>query len=192
MKNFCKVTSAAVIVALMSAMPVMAQIDNGMDFTTSFPFYVQNTKLPAGAYQITQSDIDTKQVLVRSADDRYSVFVDFIPTQADQPHKQSDVNFHKYGTADYLNRIWVEGQRYGLRVVPSKAEKKPRPQQLPMKTRLSAASIERLSVLSAERNFQHTVNAPCVRNERDDVTQPLLHIITRFSLTLQGAATHTA
>jgi hypothetical protein len=124
MKNFCKVASAAGIVALMSAMPVLAQIDTGMDFTTSFPFYVQNTKLPAGSYQITQSDIDTKQVLVRSPDDRYSVFVDFVPTQADQPHKQSDVTFQKYGTVDYLNRIWVEGQRYGLKVVPSKAEKK--------------------------------------------------------------------
>jgi hypothetical protein len=34
------------------------------------------------------------------------------------------VTFLKYGTVDYLNRTWVEGQRYGLKVVPSKTEKK--------------------------------------------------------------------
>ena len=136
MKSFCKIASAAAILVLGSAMPVVAQIDNGMDFTTSFPFYVQNTKLPAGSYQVTQSDVDTKWLLVQSADDKYSVSVEFIPTQADQPHKQSDVTFLKYGTVDYLNRTWVEGQRYGLRVVPSKTEKKLRQQQLRLNTRL--------------------------------------------------------
>jgi hypothetical protein len=38
------------------------------------------------------------------------------------PH--SDVTFHKYGDTEYLNRIWVEGQRYGMKVDPTKAETK--------------------------------------------------------------------
>ena len=34
------------------------------------------------------------------------------------------VNFHKYGNTDFLNRIWVEGQRCGMKVDPTKAEAK--------------------------------------------------------------------
>jgi hypothetical protein len=34
------------------------------------------------------------------------------------------VNFHKYGNTDFLNRIWVEGQRYGMKVDPTKVELK--------------------------------------------------------------------
>jgi hypothetical protein len=34
------------------------------------------------------------------------------------------VTFHKYADVDYLNRIWVAGQRYGMKVEPTKAEQK--------------------------------------------------------------------
>jgi hypothetical protein len=34
------------------------------------------------------------------------------------------VNFHKYGNTDFLNRIWVEGQRCGMKVDPTKVELK--------------------------------------------------------------------
>jgi hypothetical protein len=43
---------------------------------------------------------------------------------AEQPHADSDVTFHKYGDVEYLNRIWVVGQRYGMKVEPTKAELK--------------------------------------------------------------------
>jgi hypothetical protein len=102
----------------------MAQIDTGMNFTTSFPFYAQNTKLPAGSYRVTQSDMDSNELLIQSTDGKYSLFVDFVPTHAEQRHKQSDVTFHKYGTVEYLNRIWVEGQHYGMKVEPTKAQKR--------------------------------------------------------------------
>jgi len=35
------------LLSLLSVMPLAAQIDNGVDFTTSFPFYAGDTKLPA-------------------------------------------------------------------------------------------------------------------------------------------------
>jgi hypothetical protein len=38
----------------------------------------------------------------------------------DHPH--SDVTFNKYGDTEYLNRIWVEDQEYGMKVDPTKAE----------------------------------------------------------------------
>jgi hypothetical protein len=112
------------LLSLLSVMPLAAQIDNGVDFTTTFPFYAGNAKMPAGSYRITQSDIDSSVLQIQSVDGPYSAFVDFIPTHAEQPHPQSDVTFHKYGDTDYLNRIWIDGQRFGMKVDPTKAETK--------------------------------------------------------------------
>ena len=124
MKTILRLAFAAATFATIGTPCALAQIDNGMNFTTSLPFYAQNSKMPAGAYQITQTDVDSNELLIESADHKYSAFVDFITTRADQPHKQSDVTFHKYGNTEYLNRIWVEGQRYGMKLVPTKSEKK--------------------------------------------------------------------
>src|ERR1700688_584738 len=112
------------LLSLLSVMPLAAQIDNGVDFTTTFPFYAGNAKMPAGSYRITQSDIDSSVLQIQSVDGPYSAFVDFIPTHAEQPHPQSDVTFHKYGDTDYLNRLWIDGQRFGMKVDPTKAETK--------------------------------------------------------------------
>ena len=124
MKSFYKVALTTAVFVLGSTLPVMSQIDNGLDFTTSFPFYAGNTKMPAGSYKITQADVDASELLIQSADGKYSAFVEFIATRSNQPHQQSDVTFQKYGSVDYLDRIWVEGQTYGMKVDPTKAEKK--------------------------------------------------------------------
>jgi hypothetical protein len=112
------------LLSLLSVMPLAAQIDNGVDFTTSFPFYVGNAKMPAGSYKISQTDIDSSVLQIQSSDGAHSALVEFIPTHAEQPHSQSDVTFHKYGDTDYLNRLWVNGQRYGMKVDPTNAETK--------------------------------------------------------------------
>lgn len=124
MKSLSKVAVKMALLSLLSAMPLMAQIDNGMNFTTSFPFYAGNVKMPAGSYKITQTNIDDSELLIESNDGKFSAFLEIIPTQAEEPHAHSDVTFHKYGDTDYLNRIWVEGQRYGMKIEPTKAEKK--------------------------------------------------------------------
>jgi hypothetical protein len=124
MKSFCKIALATTVLVLGSAFPAMSQIDNGVDFTTSFPFYAGNAKMPAGSYKITQTDVNANELLIQSVDGKYSAFLGFFPTRSDQPHKQSDVTFQKYGSVDYLDRIWVEGQRYGMKVDPTNAEKK--------------------------------------------------------------------
>jgi hypothetical protein len=105
--------------------PVTAQIINGVDFTTSFPFYAGNAKMPAGAYTITQPQGDDNTVLlIESKSGSHSAFLDNIPTQAANPHPQSDVTFKKYGTTDYLSQVWVAGQNYGMELVPTKVEQK--------------------------------------------------------------------
>src|SRR3984885_958433 len=124
MKNVSKLVAGMGLLSLLSVMPLAAQIDNGVDFTTSLPFYVGNAKMPAGSYKITQSDMDAPILEIQSNNGVHSALVDFIPTQSAQPHPHSDVTFHKYGDTEYLNRIWVEGQEYGMKVDPTKAETK--------------------------------------------------------------------
>ena len=126
MRRLSKIAVAGAFLALGFTLPVTAQIVSGtpMNFTTSFPFYAGNAKMPAGSYRITASDFDDNELQIQSLDKKYSAFVDFIPTQSEQPHKQSDVTFHKYGNTEYLNRIWIQGQQFGMKVYPTKAELK--------------------------------------------------------------------
>jgi hypothetical protein len=124
MKNLSKLIAGIGLLSLLSVMPLAAQIANGVDFTTSFPFYAGNAKMPAGAYKITQSDMDESILQIQSNDGLHSALVEFIPTHSAQPHPHSDVTFHKYGGTEYLNRVWVEGQEYGMKVDPTKAETK--------------------------------------------------------------------
>jgi hypothetical protein len=125
MKSFGRVAVKMTILSVLSAMPLVAQIDHGVDFTTSFPFYVGNTKMPAGSYRITQAESEASEMLlIENKDSKDAAYVDFIPTQSAEPHAHSDVTFHKYGDTEYLNRIWVEGQQYGMKVDPTKAELK--------------------------------------------------------------------
>jgi hypothetical protein len=112
------------LLSLLSVMPLAAQIVNGVDFTTSFPFYAGNAKMPAGSYKIIQSDMDSNILQIQGNDRVHSAFVDIIPTQSAEPHSHSDVTFHKYGDTEYLDRIWIEGQEYGMEVDTTKAETK--------------------------------------------------------------------
>ena len=123
MNRISKLVVKMGFLSLLSAMPLVAQIDNGVDFTTSFPFYAGDTKLPAGHYKVTQPDINEDLLQVESLNDgAHSVFVQFWPTQSLQPHSQSDVAFQKIGNTDYLNGVWIEGQNYGIKIAPSKDE----------------------------------------------------------------------
>ena len=124
MKNASKLVVGMGLLSLLSAMPLAAQIVDGVDFTTSFPFYVGNAKMPAGSYKITPSENDESILQIQSTDGARSALIDFLPTHSEQPHPQSDVTFHKYGDTEYLNRIWVAGQRYGMKVEPTKGETK--------------------------------------------------------------------
>ena len=124
MKTFGKITVMAAVFTLMSAMPLVAQIVNGLSFSASSSFYAGNTKFPAGSYTITQSNVDNNILQVESTNDKYSGYFEALPTQSEQPHPKTEVTFHKYGGVDYLNRVWIQGQQYGLQAEQTKAEKK--------------------------------------------------------------------
>jgi hypothetical protein len=122
MKNTGKLVVQMGLLSLLSVMPLAAQIDNSVNFTTSFPFYAGDSKLPAGHYKVTQPDADNDLLRVESINGMHSVFVEFVPTQSAQPHPKSDITFEKYGDTNYLNRVWIEGQNYGIKIAPGKVE----------------------------------------------------------------------
>jgi hypothetical protein len=124
MNNIGKLLIKMGLLSLLSVMPLAAQMHNGVDFTASFPFYAGDAKLSAGNYKVFQPDMNIDLLQIQSIDGLHSVFVGFIPTRSVQLHRDSAVTFEKYGDTDHLNRLWIAGQKYGIRVDPGQVEKK--------------------------------------------------------------------
>lgn len=122
MKNLLKLAGASLLACLCLAIPASAQIVNGLNFTTSFVFYAGNTKLPPGSYKITQAAFGETTLLIENTAGTHSAFIDYVPTQT-ATHATGDVTFNKYGGVEFLNRVWVGGQQYGMQVEQTKYEK---------------------------------------------------------------------
>jgi hypothetical protein len=122
MNNFGKLLIKMGLLSLLSVMPLAAQMDNGVCFTAPMPFYAGNVKLPAGNYKVAQLDENSDILQVSNRDTLRSVFVDFTPTESLIPHRSSAVTFAKYGDSDYLDRVWIEGEEYGVSVDPGRVE----------------------------------------------------------------------
>jgi hypothetical protein len=108
--------------ALLSAIPAAAQIDNAVTFDAPFAFYAGNAKMPAGSYRVTQPDITSPLLQVESADGSHSAFVEFLPVVSPSVAPKSEVTFKKYGNADFLSGISLQGQEFGMQIPTSKAE----------------------------------------------------------------------
>ncbi len=122
MNNVGKLLLKMGLLSLLSVMPLAAQINNGVDFTATFPFYAGNAKLPAGNYKVVRLDDNADILQIENRDNLHSVLVDFTPTEAALPHRDSAVTFEKYGNTDYLDRVWIEGEEYGISVDPGRVE----------------------------------------------------------------------
>jgi hypothetical protein len=126
MKSLCKLNVLAGLLSLLFAVPALGQITTSVNFTTTFPFYAGNVKLPAGSYTVTQNNAGNDPgalfLLIESTDGAHSAFLDVDPTTSEKPHGQTDVTFNKYGKNDFLNMLWMQGQNSGMQVVPSRFE----------------------------------------------------------------------
>jgi len=122
MNTVGKLVTRIGFLSLLSVMPLAAQIDTSVDFTTSFPFYAGNAKLPAGNYRVSQPDMGAEILRIQNIDEPRSAFVDFTPTQSLQPSRKSSVSFEKYGDTDFLDRVWIAGETYGVEADPTKVE----------------------------------------------------------------------
>jgi hypothetical protein len=124
MNNIGKLVMKMGLLSLLSAMPLAAQIDNGVIFTAPFPFYAGNVKLPAGSYKLNKLNINAQQLLLRNSAGSDGVFLYFIPTSSANPSRESYVTFHKIGDTGYLREVSVAGETNGVEFSRSKAEKK--------------------------------------------------------------------
>jgi hypothetical protein len=112
------------LVSLLSVLPLAAQVDNGVVFSTAFPFYAGSTKLPAGSYKITQADPNADVLQIRSTEGNTSVYVNFMSTDSTEPFGKTTVSFQQYDGTDYLDRVSIEGETDGAMIDPTKAEVK--------------------------------------------------------------------
>ena len=124
MNNFGKLVVKMGLLSLLSVMPLAAQIDNGVVFTSPFTFYAGNVELPAGSYKLTQLNINAQQLLLRNSAGSGGVFLYFIPTSSADPSRHSYVTFDKIGDTGYLRGVSVVGETNGVEFARSKAEKK--------------------------------------------------------------------
>jgi len=93
-------------------------------FTTSFPFYISGEQMPAGSYVMTQPDINSDYVLIRDTESSHSAFIFYTPIQRIGPIAQGEVTFRQYGDTDYLGEVTITGEKTGLTVPESPAEKR--------------------------------------------------------------------
>jgi hypothetical protein len=93
-------------------------------FTTSFPFFVSGKQMPAGSYVMTQPNPNSDFVLIRDTDSSHSAFLFYTPTQSTEPIAQGEITFRQYGDTDYLGDVTITGEKTGLTVPESPAEKR--------------------------------------------------------------------
>ena len=131
-----KIAVLAGLLAMLAVVPSVAQstMTGGpttmqVKFTMPTAFYVQNTKLPAGAYTITQGGSgQSNMLLIRSDKPGHELFVEVTSISSPtNPPKHSEVTFSKYGNNDFLNEIWLTAPNassaIGWQVLPSANEK---------------------------------------------------------------------
>ncbi len=124
------------LLVVMSVVPAIAQstMTGGstnvqLTFTSPNAFYIQNTKLPAGAYTISQGGIgQSNMLLVRSVKPGHEMFVEVTQiTSPEHPPSHTQVVFNKYGDNDFLGEIWIKDKgantAAGWQVMPSANEK---------------------------------------------------------------------
>jgi hypothetical protein len=97
-----------------------AQLPDNMKFTTTFPFTVGTTQLPAGSYEVTPLPQDN--ALLRISNGHDSVLV---MTENDSPRVhpgQDEVTFLKRGDTYVLKDIWDAGVGSGVEMLPVHAD----------------------------------------------------------------------
>jgi hypothetical protein len=122
MRSFVRsISIASGILMLTGIQQASAQIDTSVEFTTSFPFTVGNSKVPAGSYSIRQ-DEDNPNVLELSGG-RTAVLFEADNPQAPRTPAKTEVVFSRYGDGYVLKDVWVEGSDMGYEARSAEGER---------------------------------------------------------------------
>ena len=98
-----------------------AQIIDPVEFTTSFPFTVGNTTVPAGSYAIRPDD-DNPQILELTGKNASVLFQTEVAQARETPSK-TELVFSRYGNSYVLKNIWVAGSDSGAETMPVEGER---------------------------------------------------------------------
>ncbi len=119
--GFIPTALAAGALVLVSAGAANAQLPETMRFTTTFPFTVGSTTLPAGSYTITPLPQDN--ALLQISNGRTTILM---MTENDAPRvrpHQDEVTFVKRGDTYVLKDIWDAATSSGVESLPTRAER---------------------------------------------------------------------
>jgi hypothetical protein len=111
---------AGAILVFAGVQNASAQVIYPVEFTTSFPFSVGNTVVPAGSYTIRPDDDNAKVLELQGP--HSSVLFQAENTQAPETPSKSEVVFMRYGDGYVLKDIWVEGSNEGAEALTAEAE----------------------------------------------------------------------
>jgi hypothetical protein len=117
-KGFYHLLLASLFLLLLGPIAAFAQIQDHLEVTVPFPFYVENTQMPAGTYTIQPlGGPDPSALLMRSADAKADKIMMTLPIHANGTVAKSALDFDKIGNKDVLTEIWVANADQGYRVL---------------------------------------------------------------------------
>jgi hypothetical protein len=100
-----------------------AQVTDPVEFTTSFPFTVGNTTMPAGSYEIRRDTDNGTVYRIQSSKKHIGTLFEVEGTSVTRPPKQTEVIFKRYGNGYVLKSVWEEGSTEGVETVMVEAER---------------------------------------------------------------------
>jgi hypothetical protein len=119
--RFAAIAFAAGALVMTCAGAANAQLPENMKFTTTFPFMVGSTTLPAGAYTVRPLPQDNALLEISNGHNTVLVL-----TENDSPKvqpRQDEVIFVKRDDSYVLKNIWDSATRSGVEPVPTHAER---------------------------------------------------------------------
>src|SRR5262245_10016960 len=123
-KSFKTIAAILALVVVAGASLAQAQVIDRLKSEIPFSFYVQDTRMPAGDYIITELNPGSGLMEIRSSDGKSAAVFLTIEKQEKDTASPSELIFHSYGDKAFLSEIVEGGERDGAEVLQSKMEKR--------------------------------------------------------------------
>jgi hypothetical protein len=111
------------VATLSGAALAHAQVTDPVEFTTSFPFTVGNTTMPAGSYEIRRDTDNGTVYRIESQKKHIGTLFEVEGTSMSKAPQKSEVVFKRYGSGYVLKSVWEEGSTEGVQTVMVEAER---------------------------------------------------------------------
>ena len=114
----------ALLAGMLSLTPTFlsAQITGDIDANIPFRFIVNQTTLAPGKYVIRPVDDESLEII--GAGEHATVFVITMHAEANKEPARTELVFNRHGNQEFLSKVFVAGNRYGVELTKSPMEKK--------------------------------------------------------------------